>query len=102
MRLQSQDKQKYGYITDKILSETVEANKNELKKTLSSRISSKDERIKEFLCEVEKESGISIFNKKTGEMENINDLEVIMRLEEKIEAYEEEHQLSNKYMKERK
>ena len=35
-------------------------------------------------------------------MENINDLEVIMRLEEKIEAYEEEHQLTNKYQRERK
>lgn len=52
--------------------------------------------------EVEKESGIKIFNEKTNEMENLDNLDVLMRLEQKIDKYEENEQLAKRQSKTRK
>ena len=59
----------------------MEENKTALRKDYTSKVKTKDEKIIEFLHEIEKESGIIIFDKKVEELQNLNDLEVMMRLE---------------------
>ena len=80
MLLQSKDKNKYGYITEEILTEATEQNKARLSSSYQEKIKTKDAKFLNILHEIEQESGVSIFDPKSSELQNLNNLEVLNRL----------------------
>ena len=99
--LQSDEKQKYGYIDGEVLDRTLKGNIKIIENTYGGKVAQRDGRTLEIVSEVEKELEVKIFNSKTRSLDNLDNVEVLLRLQDKIDKFEEEEQTIKRIKKER-
>lgn len=56
------------------MNEAIEQNIGAINKKYGDKVSNRDTKILDFMHEVEKESGIKIFNEKNNKLENLDNL----------------------------
>lgn len=100
--LQTADNTKYGFIDKKVFAETVDSHKHLLEHSYGAKVANEDSSTMELLREVEQELGVKIFNNETKKMEKLDSVEVLLRLQEKMDRHEEEHQSAKRMKKTRR
>ena len=57
-------------------------------KVFEDKMKDKNIKMMEFIDELQKENNVVILNRKTNQLQNFDDLDILMKLEEKVEKYE--------------
>lgn len=99
--LQTEDKYKYGFIKQEVLDRSVEGNIKIIENTYGEKVNKQDSKTLEIVGEVEKELNVKIFNNATKKLDNLDQVEVLLRLQEKIDQFEEENQTIKRIKKNR-
>ena len=85
--LQSDDKQKYGYIDGQVMGKTLKGNIKIIENTYGGKVAQRDGKTMEIVSEVEKELDVKIFNSKTKSLDNLDNVDVLLRLQDKIDKF---------------
>lgn len=88
--LQTEDKHKYGFIKPEVLDRTIQTNIQLIENTYGHKASQQDSKTLEIISQVEQQIGRKIFNNSTKKLDHLDDVETLLRLQEKIDLYEEE------------
>lgn len=70
-----------------MLDRSVQGNIKLIENSYGEKVSQEDSKTLEIVREVEKELGINIFNNTTRKLDNLDHVEVLLRLQEKIDQY---------------